>query len=64
MTDGCLCSEVSLRLKKVQGKKKRDAEAAEAARRAAAEADERVENIEIGGGGGDIIDTKDEDVIF
>ncbi|TCD64655.1 H(+)-transporting V1 sector ATPase subunit D [Steccherinum ochraceum] len=56
--------EEFFRLKKVQGKKKRDAEAAEAMRIAAAAADENVENIEIGGGGGDIIDSKDEDVIF
>lgn len=48
----------------MQGKKKRDAEAAEVARIAAAAADEKVENIEIGGGAGDIIDSKDEDVIF
>lgn len=56
-------TEQKYRLKKIQGKKKRDAEATEAQRKVAAEAG-IAEDIEIGGGGGDLIDVKDEDVIF
>ncbi|KAH9934720.1 vacuolar ATP synthase subunit D [Fomitopsis serialis] len=57
--------EEFFRLKKVQGKKKRDAEAAEAQRRLLAEAQESVDfTPEVGGGGGDLLSSKDEDVIF
>lgn len=54
------------RLKKVQGKKKRDAEAAEVARIKAAASNPGVENIGVGGGAevGDLLDSKDADVIF
>ncbi len=54
------------RLKKVQGKKKRDAEASEKLKRAIAEGSEEVPDIPIehAGGGGDLLSSKDEDVIF
>ena len=59
------------RLKKVQGKKKRDAETAEAAKRlkAAAEADtggefKRAETPPNTEQSGDLLNDKDEDVIF
>lgn len=56
------------RLKKVQGKKKRDAEAADKLLKAAADAidPEEVPDVgpEIAGGGGDLLSSKDEDVIF
>jgi V-type H+-transporting ATPase subunit D len=49
------------RLKKVQGKKKRDTAAAAAAKElAGVETYEEVDE----GGGGDLLSTKDEDVIF
>ncbi|KZT68142.1 putative vacuolar ATP synthase subunit D [Daedalea quercina L-15889] len=57
--------EEFFRLKKVQGKKKRDAEAAETQRRLLAENPEPVDSTpELGGGGGDLLSSKDEDVIF
>ena len=56
------------RLKKVQGKKKRDAEAADKQKKALADeaaAEELPDvSVEIGGGGGDLLSSKDEDVIF
>ncbi|KAI0637025.1 vacuolar ATP synthase subunit D [Trametes polyzona] len=56
--------EEFFRLKKVQGKKKRDAEAAEALRKNQ-EAAEIVEVApDLAGGGGDLLGSKDEDVIF
>jgi len=58
--------EEFFRLKKVQGKKKRDAEAA--LKKALLDEAERggdgENNISIGGGGGDLLGSKDEDVIF
>lgn len=65
-------SEEFFRLKKVQGKKKRDAAKAEEERGAAnAEAEARGESIHrddgVGGGaagGGDLIEERDNDVIF
>ncbi|KAJ8454989.1 hypothetical protein ONZ51_g12705 [Trametes cubensis] len=56
--------EEFFRLKKVQGKKKRDAEAAEALRK-----DQEIPDIlemppDRAGGGGDLLGSKDEDVIF
>ena len=52
-------------MKKVQGKKKRDAEAAETQRRLLAENPDPVDiTPELGGGGGDLLSSKDEDVIF
>ena len=53
-------------MKKVQGKKKRDAETADAARRALeAEGHKNVQpTLASGGGGGDILGGHDEDVIF
>ncbi|PSR76045.1 hypothetical protein PHLCEN_2v8707 [Hermanssonia centrifuga] len=58
--------EEFFRLKKVQGKKKRDAEASEKLKRAIAEGSEEVPDIPIehAGGGGDLLSSKDEDVIF
>ncbi|TDL24864.1 vacuolar ATP synthase subunit D [Rickenella mellea] len=58
--------EEFFRLKKVQGKKKRDAEAAEAKKRALGEQEEKklVDDDVGGGGGGDLLSSKDEDVIF
>lgn len=54
-----------VRLKKVQGKKKRDAEAAEVQRRLIEEAEVTADfTPELGGGGGDLLSSKDEDVIF
>ena len=51
-------------MKKVQGKKKRDAETADATKRALeAEGQEDVEPT-LAGGGGDILGGKDQDVIF
>lgn len=57
--------EEFFRLKKVQGKKKRDAEAAEVQRKLL-EQTETVPDFtpELGGGGGDLLSSKDEDVIF
>jgi hypothetical protein len=56
------------RLKKVQGKKKRDVAAREAERAATqGVVDELVvtsEPINVADGGGDLLSTKDEDVIF
>ena len=58
------------RLKKVQGKKKRDAEASEKLKKALdAEEGAQVEELassvpEHAGGGGDLLSSKDEDVIF
>jgi V-type H+-transporting ATPase subunit D len=59
------------RLKKVQGKKKRDAEAADKLAKSKAEATEAapeevagVSEETAGGGGGDLLSSKDEDVIF
>ena len=59
----------SFRLKKVQGKKKRDAEAADKLKKLMAEEEEAVEEHtetlpEHAGGGGDLLSSKDEDVIF
>ena len=51
-------------LKKVQGKKKRDADVAEAQRKALGETEESSEGPVIAGGGGDLLGSKDEDVIF
>lgn len=52
----------------MQGKKKRDAEAAEKQLRAAAESLDPEElppvSVEHAGGGGDLLSSKDEDVIF
>lgn len=54
------------RLKKVQGKKKRDAEASEALRKKLEEEAAEVHETDpiIAGGGGDLLGSKDEDVIF
>jgi V-type H+-transporting ATPase subunit D len=55
-------------LKKVQGKKKRDAEAADAAKKALAiegsSAEASIEVSEEAEGPGDLLGSKDEDVIF
>lgn len=57
-------------LKKVQGKKKRDAAAAEAKRLAEAPSDEAapaapaVDAMDESGGSADLLSSKDEDVIF
>lgn len=49
----------------MQGKKKRDADAAEAQRRLLEENPEPVDiTPELGGGSGDLLSSKDEDVIF
>ncbi|PCH38179.1 hypothetical protein WOLCODRAFT_115003 [Wolfiporia cocos MD-104 SS10] len=57
--------EEFFRLKKVQGKKKRDAEASEAQRRLLEESEAPEDyQPELGGGGGDLLSSKDEDVIF
>ncbi|KAH9952057.1 vacuolar ATP synthase subunit D [Amylocystis lapponica] len=58
--------EEFFRLKKVQGKKKRDAEAAEALKKALEQADIIPESLSLehAGGGGDLLSSKDEDVIF
>ncbi|KAI0928693.1 H(+)-transporting V1 sector ATPase subunit D, variant 2 [Taiwanofungus camphoratus] len=57
--------EEFFRLKKVQGKKKRDAEAAEAQKRAIAQAELPDDFApDLAGGGGDLLSSKDEDVIF
>lgn len=55
---------ISCSLKKVQGKKKRDAEAAEVLRKA--KDAEEVADVapDHAGGGGDLLGSKDEDVIF
>ncbi len=59
----CRCQ--SLRsLKKVQGKKKRDAEVAEAVRKALGPTESVPELPDLAGGGGDLLGSKDEDVIF
>ncbi|EJF65809.1 ATP synthase subunit D-domain-containing protein [Dichomitus squalens] len=56
--------EEFFRLKKVQGKKKRDAETAEATRKALeAEGHKNIQPT-LAGGGGDLLGGKDEDVIF
>ena len=56
------------RLKKVQGKKKRDAEAAEKQQKAAAANSvdvQEITDVEVdAAGGGDLLSSKDEDVIF
>ena len=52
------------RLKKVQGKKKRDAEVAEALRKALESSEEVSAAPDFSGGGGDLLGSKDEDVIF
>jgi V-type H+-transporting ATPase subunit D len=60
-------SEEFFRLKKVQAKKKRDAAEAEAKRKEANAGAERHKDDGIGGGaagGADMLDSKDEDVIF
>ncbi|RDX56831.1 hypothetical protein K466DRAFT_539878 [Polyporus arcularius HHB13444] len=56
--------EEFFRLKKVQGKKKRDAEASEALRKTLAAAEEAPASPDVSGGGGDLLGSKDEDVIF
>ncbi|RPD66081.1 hypothetical protein L226DRAFT_188233 [Lentinus tigrinus ALCF2SS1-7] len=57
--------EEFFRLKKVQGKKKRDAEASEALRKAlGAQEEEASAAPDVAGGGGDLLGSKDEDVIF
>lgn len=53
----------------MQGKKKRDAEASEKLKKALADENERLEElpdvpVEHAGGGGDLLSSKDEDVIF
>ena len=52
------------RLKKVQGKKKRDAETAEATRKALEAEGHKDIQPTLAGGGGDLLGGKDEDVIF
>ncbi|CCM02085.1 uncharacterized protein FIBRA_04162 [Fibroporia radiculosa] len=57
--------EEFFRLKKVQGKKKRDTEAAEAQRKLLEQSEDVTSFIpEIEGGGGDLLSSKDEDIIF
>ncbi|KAI0780992.1 vacuolar ATP synthase subunit D [Trametes elegans] len=56
--------EEFFRLKKVQGKKKRDAEAAEALRKHQESAEITEVPPDLAGGGGDLLGSKDEDVIF
>ncbi len=56
--------DLACRLKKVQGKKKRDAEASEALRKTLAAAEEAPASPDVSGGGGDLLGSKDEDVIF
>ncbi|KAH9854195.1 vacuolar ATP synthase subunit D [Lenzites betulinus] len=58
--------EEFFRLKKVQGKKKRDAEASEALRKKLEQEAAKVHEADpiIAGGGGDLLGSKDEDVIF
>lgn len=56
--------EEFFRLKKVQGKKKRDAEVAEAVRKALGPTESVPELPDLAGGGGDLLGSKDEDVIF
>ncbi|KAI0374837.1 vacuolar ATP synthase subunit D [Pilatotrama ljubarskyi] len=56
--------EEFFRLKKVQGKKKRDAEAAEALRKGQDAKDIIEVAPDLAGGGGDLLGSKDEDVIF
>lgn len=51
-------------LKKVQGKKKREAEATEAKRRAAGPTADQEEQLDTAEGGTDLLSSKDEDVIF
>ena len=51
-------------MKKVQGKKKRDAETAEATRKALEAEGHEDTQPTLAGGGGDLLDAKDEDVIF
>ena len=48
----------------MQGKKKRNAEVAEAERKALDEAEQTDSGPVIAGGGGDLLGSKDEDVIF
>ena len=50
----------------MQGKKKRDAEAAEVLKRAKEQTDDVPDTLtsEDAGGGGDLLSSKDEDVIF
>lgn len=60
-------SYLNCSLKKVQGKKKRDTEAAEALRKAQLEEGEQILRIDEGADGGgstDLLSSKDEDVIF
>jgi V-type H+-transporting ATPase subunit D len=52
------------RLKKVQGKKKRDAQAADAAKALLAEAEEAAPTDEGPSTNANLLDEKDEDVIF
>ncbi|KAI0670434.1 vacuolar ATP synthase subunit D [Trametes maxima] len=56
--------EEFFRLKKVQGKKKRDAEAADALKKLQDEAEITASPPNLAGGGGDLLGSKDEDVIF
>lgn len=48
----------------MQGKKKRDAQVAEELRKTLEASDETQASPVIGGGGGDLLGSKDEDVIF
>ena len=63
-------SNTSGSLKKVQGKKKRDAEAADKLAKSKADATAAIQeesldvSLEVAGGGGDLLSSKDEDVIF
>ena len=57
-------SNTSGSLKKVQGKKKRDAEASEALRKALDAQEEEPPAPDVASGGGDLLGSKDEDVIF